>query len=61
VNRISLVDLATGRRSVWRELVPRDPAGIMNVYQPIVTPDGRTYAYGWHRAISDLYLVDGLS
>jgi hypothetical protein len=27
----------------------------------VVTPDGRSYAYMWHRAISDLYVVDGWS
>jgi hypothetical protein len=25
-----------------------------------VTPDGRGFGYSWHRATSDLYLVDGL-
>jgi hypothetical protein len=33
----------------------------MNVFALMVTPDGRSYAYGWHRALSDLYLVEGLS
>jgi serine/threonine protein kinase/Tol biopolymer transport system component len=61
VGRIFRVDPATGRRVLWRELIPRDPSGVMSVYAPIVTPDGRTYAYTWHRAISDLYLVDGLA
>jgi serine/threonine protein kinase/Tol biopolymer transport system component len=61
VGRIFRVDLATGRRTLWRELVPRDPSGIMNVVAPVVTPDGRAYAYGWFRATSDLYLIDGLA
>ena len=25
----------------------------------VVTPDGAGYGYSWHRALSDLYLVDG--
>jgi hypothetical protein len=25
----------------------------------VVTPDGRGYGYTWHRAVSDLYLVEG--
>jgi hypothetical protein len=25
----------------------------------VVTPDGRGYGYSWHRAVSDLYLVEG--
>ena len=27
----------------------------------VVTPDGRSYAYWWFRALSDLYLGSGLS
>jgi hypothetical protein len=25
----------------------------------VVTPDGRGHGYSWHRALSDLYLVQG--
>jgi hypothetical protein len=25
-----------------------------------VTPDGHSHAYTWHRALSNLYLADGL-
>ena len=38
-----------------------DAAGIMNTGNLVVTPDGRSYAYWWHRALSDLYLVRGVS
>ena len=61
LRRIFQVDPESGRRVLWREFVPRDPAGVMNVYSPVVTPDGRAYSYALHRAISDLYLVDGLA
>jgi len=27
----------------------------------VATPDGRSYGYSWHRAISDLYVVEGWS
>ena len=27
----------------------------------MVTPDGRTQAYTWHRALSNLYVADGLA
>jgi len=33
----------------------------LNLNSVVVTPDGRGYAYMWHRAVSDLYLVDGWS
>ena len=57
------VDPATGRRETWANIQPQDPAGIMNLDLGwlVVTPDGRGYGYTWHRATSDLYLVDGWS
>ena len=26
----------------------------------LITPDGKTYVYGFHRTLGDLYLVEGL-
>ena len=56
------VDPTTGRRDTWADIRPRDPAGIMNLNlnSLVTTPDGRGYGYTWHRAMSDLYLVEGL-
>lgn len=56
-----LVDPISGRRERWRKTVPSDAAGIMNTGNLVVTPDGGSYAYWWHRALSDLYLVSGVS
>lgn len=55
------VDPATGRRNTWINIRPNDPAGIMNMNLGtlVVTPDGLGYGYTWHRAVSDLYLVEG--
>jgi hypothetical protein len=57
------IDPASGRRELWRDIQPRDPTGIMNLSLTtlVITPDGRSYGYYWHRAISDLYLVEGWS
>ena len=46
LRRIFQVDPVSGRRVLWREFVPRDPAGVMIVYSAVVTPDGRSYSYG---------------
>ena len=43
------------------ETLPTDASGIMNAGNLLVTPDGRSYGYYWHRALSDLYLVSGVS
>lgn len=57
------VDPVSGRRDRWADIQPQDPAGIMSLdlTSLVVTPDGRGYGYSWHRATSDLYLVDGWS
>jgi hypothetical protein len=54
------VDTRTGRQEPWKNILPRDPAGIMILVSFKVTPDGRTTAYSWHRALSNLYVADGL-
>jgi hypothetical protein len=58
---ISRVDVRTGRRELWKNILPRDPAGIMVLVSFRVTPDGRSSAYSWHRALSNLYVADGLA
>ena len=55
------VDIRTGRQEFWKNILPRDPAGIMVLVSFCVTPDGRSSAYSWHRALSNLYLADGLA
>ena len=55
------VDVRTGRQEFWKNILPRDPAGIMVLVSFRVTPDGRSSAYSWHRALSNLYVADGLA
>ncbi|MCA1562815.1 MAG: protein kinase [Acidobacteria bacterium] len=58
--RVLKRDLATGRRELWKEIGPSDTIGLIDRLVPIVTPDGRTYAYTSHRWLGTLYLVEGL-
>jgi eukaryotic-like serine/threonine-protein kinase len=58
--KVSQLDLATGKRTVWRTLAPADPAGVSQIGPIVMTPDGASYIYGYHRTLSDLYLVEGL-
>ena len=58
--RSSKLDLATGKRTLWRSLAPADPAGVSQIGPIVMTPDGASYIYGYHRTLSDLYLVEGL-
>jgi WD40 repeat protein len=54
------LDLQSGSRTLWRELMPGDPAGIGGVYAFALTPDGQSYAYTYARYLDSLYLVTGL-
>ena len=54
------LDLQTGQRSLWRQLMPTDPAGVENIGPILMTPDAKECVYGYHRMLADLYLVEGL-
>ena len=58
--KVYLIDLSTGQNQLWREIVPPDPAGIVNVWGVHVGPDDRSYYYSYTQNVSDLYLVEGL-
>jgi len=58
---IDRVDIATGERTPWHTITPSDPAGILDIMPILITPDGQTYAYGYRRFLSDLYVVTGLA
>jgi eukaryotic-like serine/threonine-protein kinase len=57
---IDAYDTATARRSRWKTIAPSDPAGLLQVFSVVVTPDGKSYAYGAVRLLSQLYVVSGL-
>ena len=58
--RIYRLDVATGRRQLWKQLGPADRAGVPRINYAVITPDGRWYAYTFGRYQTDLYLVTGL-
>ncbi len=60
VARIHRVELATGRRELWKEFSLRDPTGISRISGSAATPDGKTLVFTYAQRLSDLYLVDGL-
>ncbi len=53
------VDLASGRRELFKKIGPSDPAGVLLV-DALFTPDGQYYAYSCFNGLSQLYLVEGL-
>jgi len=58
--RVYHLDVQTGQRTLWRELMPYDPAGVENIGPILMTPDAKTCVFGYHRMLADLYLVEGL-
>jgi hypothetical protein len=58
--KVTNLDLTTGKRTLWRSLAPADPAGVSQIGPIVMTPDGKSYIYGYHRVLSDLYIVEGL-
>ena len=64
INHLSLdvfrVDLASGRRELFKKIAPPDPAGVFAFPSGLFTPDGKYYAYSYNRILNELYAVDGL-
>jgi len=58
--RVYLVEIESGSRTEWRELMPRDPAGLAAVYAFVLTPEGEGYAYSSTRMLDTLYVMTGL-
>jgi Tol biopolymer transport system component/predicted Ser/Thr protein kinase len=58
--KVYKLDLATGKKTLWKEIVPLDATGVSTIGPILMTPDGKSYVYGFHRTLGDLYLVDGL-
>jgi hypothetical protein len=58
--RVYRFDVATGKKTAHKQIIPVDTTGVSTIGPIQVTPDGKTYVYGFHRTLGDLYLVEGL-
>jgi len=58
--KVYRLELATGKKTVWKQIAPLDPTGVSTIGPILITPDGKSYVYGFHRTVGDLYLVEGL-
>ncbi|MGO9126307.1 MAG: protein kinase domain-containing protein [Terriglobales bacterium] len=58
--RVFRLDVQTGQRTLWKQLMPSDPAGVENIGPILMTPDAKTCVFGYHRMLADLYLAEGL-
>jgi hypothetical protein len=55
------VDVATGDRKLWKEIVPTDPAGFWGITSFFIAADERSYVYSYQRTMADLYVIRGLN
>ncbi len=58
--RVFRVEVQSGKRTLWKELMPSDPAGVENIGPILMTADAQTCVFGYHRMLADLYLVEGM-
>jgi Tol biopolymer transport system component len=58
--RIFKIEIATGRRELWKTIVPIDRAGLITIDNFVMTPDARAYAYSFQRILTNLEVVEGL-
>jgi Tol biopolymer transport system component len=54
------LDLATQRVELWRQVTPADPTGIIHCSYILPSEDGRSYAYSYYRALTDIIVAEGL-
>ena len=59
--RVYRVDVQTGEKTLWKEISPSEPSGVIKIRDVQFTADEAGYAYGYARVeSSNLYLVEGL-
>jgi DNA-binding winged helix-turn-helix (wHTH) protein/Tol biopolymer transport system component len=59
-SQIWRLEISSGRQKLVKQLSPADPAGILEIFHVQMTPDAKTFVYGYDRYLSELYIVDGL-
>jgi len=57
---LDVIDVATGGRRVWKEVVPPDPAGVMQIEPFVMAEDGSIYLYSYRRILDELELMTGV-
>ena len=58
--RVDIIEVASGRRTLWKELWPPDPSGVEQIGPIQIAPDENSYVYSYRRALDDLYLATGM-
>jgi Tol biopolymer transport system component len=54
------IELASGARTLFREISPFDATGVEGIATARMTPDGKALAYSYYQRLSRMYTVEGL-
>jgi hypothetical protein len=54
------IDIATGERTLYREISPSDPTGVDGVTRVVMSPDESTLVFSYPQSLCDLFVIDGL-
>ncbi len=57
---VQRIEIATGKTWPWTGMSRARPSGVFGQDSVLVTPDGASYAYSYHRGMGNLYLMTGL-
>jgi hypothetical protein len=55
--KVYRLDVATGRRQFWKQLMPPDTSAVTDLTAIFMTPGAKAYVYEYGRTLSDLYMV----
>jgi serine/threonine protein kinase len=56
--KIYRIDLESGRRELWKEIMPSDLTGLLFIQRPRLSADGKSYAYDYIRELTELFLIE---
>jgi eukaryotic-like serine/threonine-protein kinase len=55
--RVEIVDMNSGRRTLWKEVRPPDPSGVEQVGPIVIARDESSYVYSYRRSLDELFLA----
>ena len=58
--KIYRLNILSGQRRFFKELTPPELSGSCDINRVLFSSDGRYYAYGYARLLSELYMIKGL-
>ncbi len=58
--KVYRAEIATGKMTPIRELIPADPAGVVSIAPVVTNLAGSAFAYSYYQTLSVLYVISGL-